>query len=231
MAGQLFVSVSGIRGETLEDVERFRYALVERGVPISLLVTPRRKDGYRLESDVATAAWLKARREQGSAIMLHGCNGSRGRGGPANLPAHEANLRLVGADRVLEHLGLRTRVFAAPRWTVSEGTLKALPRNGFRLMVGWQGVTDLVTGTTTRDRLLGIGAGFLTEPWWCKAVLLSTERMVRRGGTVRLATSGKQIAKRDSRKVMLEAVDIALTNGCTPAVYEWSCGAKSSKAA
>lgn len=219
------VSVSGIRDETLEDVERFRAGLVERGVPISLLVAPRSKDDYRLESDVATVAWLAARREQGSTIVLHGYNGS------ASLPAHEANLSLMGADRVLEHLGLRTRLFAAPGWTVSEGTLKALPRNGFRLMVGWQGVTDLVTGVTQRDRLLGIRAGFLTESWWCKTVLLSTDRMARRGGTVRLAISGKQLAKKESRRGLLDAIEIALAHGCTPAVYEWSCGAKSGKAA
>ena len=41
------------------------------------------------------------------------------RGEFAALPAHEANLRLMGADRVLEHLGLRTRLFAAPGWTAA----------------------------------------------------------------------------------------------------------------
>lgn len=224
MAGQLIVSVSGVRGETLEDVERFRASLEGRGVPISLLVAPRRKDDYRLESDVATVTWLAACREQGSAIVLHGYNG------PANLPAHEANLRLMGADRILEHLNLRTRLFAAPGRSVSEGTLKMLPRNGFRLMSGWQGVTDLVTGRTQRDRLLGIGAGLLTEPWWCKTVLLSADRMARRGGIVRLTISGGQLAKKDSRKAMLDAVEIALIHGCTPSVYQWT-GAKASEAA
>ena len=224
MAGQLIVSVSGIRDQTLDDVERFRTRLLEREVPISLLVEPRRKDGYRLESEVATVDWLTARREQGEAIVLHGYNG------PANLPAHEANLRLMGADRILEHLSLRTRLFASPGWTVSGGTLKMLPRNGFRLMAGWQGVTDLVTGQAQRDRLLGIGAGFLTEPWWCKTVLLSADRIARRGGTVRLTISGKQLAKKDSWKAMLDAVESALIHGCTPSVYRWT-GAKASKAA
>lgn len=224
MAGQLIVSVSGIRDQTLDDVERFRTRLLEREVPISLLVEPRRKDGYRLESEVATVDWLTARREQGEAIVLHGYNG------PANLPAHEANLRLMGADRILEHLNLRTRLFASPGWTVSGGTLKMLPRNGFRLMAGWQGVTDLVTGQAQRDRLLGIGAGFLTEPWWCKTVLLSADRIARRGGTVRLTISGKQLAKKDSWKAMLDAVESALIHGCTPSVYRWT-GAKASKAA
>ena len=33
----------------------------------------------------------------------------------------------MGADRVLEHLGLRTRLFAAPGWTVSQGTVMRCP--------------------------------------------------------------------------------------------------------
>lgn len=218
MTGQLIVSVSGVRSHTLDDVECFRTSLTERGVPISLLVEARRKDGYRLESDVPTVDWLAVRREQGSAILLHGYNG------PANLPAHEANLRLMGADRILEHLDLRTRLFASPGWVVSAGTLKALPRNGFRMVAGWQGVTDLSTGHTKSDRLLGIGAGFLTDPWWCKTVLLSTERMARRGATVRLAVSGKQLAKNGTQKAMLDAVDLALLHGCVPAVYQWTEG-------
>ena len=73
--------------------------------------------------------------------MLHGYDEAatkKRRGEFATLPAHEANLRLMGADRVLEHLGLRTRLFAAPGWTVSQGTVEALPRNGFRLLAGLQ---------------------------------------------------------------------------------------------
>jgi len=225
MAGQLIVSVSGIRDHRLDDVEVFRSRLAERGVTLSLLVATRPRDGSRLESDVATVEWLTTQRALGSAIVLHGHSG------PANLPAHEANLRLIGSDRILEHLDLRTRLFAAPGWTVSAGTLKALPRNGFRLVAGWQGVTDLSTGNTQPDRLLGIGAGFLTDPWWCKTVLLSTERMARRGATVRLAVSGKQLAKNGSRKAMLDAVDLALLHGCTPAVYRCSGGSTSRHAA
>ena len=69
----------------------------------------------------------------------------------------------MGADRVLEHLGLRTRLFAAPGWTVSQGTVDALPRNGFRLLAGLSGITDLVRRTTVRARVLGIGEGFLVR--------------------------------------------------------------------
>src|ERR1700733_15820336 len=116
-----------------------------RSVPVSLLVAPRWKGGYRLDQDPVTVEWLGARRTGGDAILLNGYDDAatkKRRGEFATLPAHEANLRLMAADRVLEHLGLRTRLFAAPGWTVSQGTVTALPRNGFRLLVGLNGITD-----------------------------------------------------------------------------------------
>jgi len=216
------VSVSGINDRTLGDVEEFARALTGRSVPLSLLVAPRLKDGYRLESDARTIGWLTDRRSGGDAVVLHGFDAAatkKLRGEFATLPAHEANLRLMGADRVLEHVGLRTRLFAAPGWTVSSGTALALPRNGFRLLIDLHGVTDLVTGVTTRARVVGIGEGFVTEPWWCRTLVLSAERTARRGGIVRLAVTAKQLRKIGPRQAMLDAVDLALMHGCTPAVY------------
>jgi predicted deacetylase len=147
VAGQLIVSISGISDRTLADVDAFCGQLDERDVPASFLAAPRIKGGYRLDSDAPTVEWLADRRERGDAIVLHGFDEAatkKRRGEFATLPAHEANLRLMAADRVLEHLGLRTRLFAAPGWTVSQGTLTALPRNGFRLLAGLSGITDLV---------------------------------------------------------------------------------------
>ena len=188
VAGQLIVSISGISEQTLPDVEAFCAQLEERAVPSSFLVAPRLKGGYRLDRDPSTVEWLAARRSRGDAIVLHGFDEAatkKRRGEFATLPAHEANLRLMGADRVLEHLGLRTRLFAAPGWTVSQGTINALPRNGFRLLAGLSGITDLVRKTTVRARVLGIGEGFLSEPWWCRTLVLSAERTARRAGIVR----------------------------------------------
>lgn len=224
MAGQLIVSISHVSARTLDDVEAFRADLRTRGVPASFLVAPRLKGGYRLELDAPTATWLRDQRACGDSIVLHGFDEAatkKRRSEFASLPAHEANLRLMGADRVLEHLGLRTRLFAAPGWAVSQGTVVALPRNGFRLLVGFTTVTDLIRRDAVRARVLGIGAGFVAEPWWCRTVVLSAERMARRSGTVRLAVSARHLGASGPRQAMLDAVDLALLHRCSPEVYRW----------
>jgi predicted deacetylase len=157
-------------------------------------------------------------------IVLHGFDEAatkKRRGEFATLPAHEANLRLMAADRVLEHLGLRTRLFAAPGWTVSQGTVTALPRNGFRLLAGLNGITDLARLTTMRARVLGIGEGFLSEPWWCRTLVLSAERTARREGIVRVAVAARHLRRPGPRQAMLDAVDLALMYRCKPSVYNW----------
>jgi predicted deacetylase len=128
----------------------------------------------------------------------------------------------MGADRVLEHLGLRTRLFAAPGWTVSHGTVTVLPRNGFRMLAGISGITDLVRHTTHRARVLGIGGGFLAEPWWCRTLVLSAERTARRSGTVRIAVAAGQLTHPGPRQAALDAIDLALMHGCVPQTYRWA---------
>ncbi|KAF3409845.1 hypothetical protein BIT18_0597, partial [Mycobacterium tuberculosis variant bovis] len=113
------MSVSGIGESTLADVDAFCAEMDARSVPVSLLVAPRMRDDYRLDRDPRTVDWLTGRRAAGDALVLHGYDEAatkRRRGEFAMLRAHEANLRLMAADRVLEHLGLRTRLFAAPGW-------------------------------------------------------------------------------------------------------------------
>jgi predicted deacetylase len=224
VVGELIVSISGIKDRTIDDVAAFRAELEARRVPVSLLVAPRLKGGYRLDEDPATVEWLRTRRTAGDAVVLHGYDEAatkKLRGEFATLQAHEANLRLMGADRVLEHLGLRTRLFAAPGWNVSQGAVTALPRNGFRLLAGINGITDLVRHTTVRARVLGIGEGFLTEPWWCRTMVLAAERTARRSGIVRVAVAARQLRRPGPRQAMIDAIDLALMHHCTPAVYRW----------
>ena len=220
----MIVSVSGIGERTLDDVEAFCAQMDARSIPVSLLVAPRLKGDYRLDRDPHTVEWLTARRAGGDAIVLHGYDDPatrKRRGEFAVLRAHEANLRLMAADRVLEYLGLRTRLFAAPGWTASEGTVSALPRNGFRLLADLHGITDLVRRTTVRARVLGIGEGFLSEPWWCRMLVLSAERVARRDGIVRVAVAAHHLRKPGPLQAMLDAVDLALLQACAPSVYEW----------
>lgn len=222
MPQELILSVSGICDRTLPHLDEFRRLLDGRAVPVSLFVAPRQKHAYRLESDDATIAWLRQQRSAGDAVVLHGFDEAatkRRRSEFSILGAHEANLRLMAADRILEQVGLRTRLFSAPGWTASDGTMRVLPRNGFRLLIGMRGTADLVRGTEVRSRLLGIGAGFLTEPWWCRSLVLTAERLARRGGTVRVAVSARQLGKSGPRQAVLDAVDLALMHGCAAAVY------------
>jgi uncharacterized protein len=224
VSGKLIVSVSGIGERTLADVDAFCAQMDARAVPVSLLVAPRLKGGYRLDRDPGTVEWLVNRREAGDAMVLNGYDQAatkKRRGEFAALPAHEANLRLMAADRVLEHLGLRTRLFAPPRWTVSPGTVKALPRNGFRLLSDLHGITDLVRHTTVRARVLGIGEGFLSEPWWCRMLVLSAERVARRGGIVRVAVAAHHLRRPGPQQAMLDVVDLALLHACAPTLYQW----------
>lgn len=224
MAGQLIVSISGISEQTLPDAAEFCAQLDERLVPCSFLVAPRLKGGYRLDEDPSTVEWIAARRTRGDAIVLNGFDEAatkKRRGEFATLPAHEANLRLMGADRVLEHLGLRTRLFAAPSWTVSQGTVNVLPRNGFRLLAALSEITDLVHKTSVRARVLGIGEGFLSEPWWCRTLVLSAERTARRAGIVRVAAAARHLHRPATRQAMLDAIDLALMHQCVPTVYQW----------
>jgi hypothetical protein len=204
----LIVSVSGICERTLDDVAEFCAQMDVRSVPVSLLAAPRLKGGYRLDRDAHTVEWLADRRAAGDALLLNGYDQAatkKRRGEFAALPAHEANLRL----------------FAAPGWTASPGTVTALPRNGFRLLADLHGITDLVRRTTVRARVLGIGEGFLAEPWWCRMLVLSAERVARRDGIVRVAVAAHHLRKPGPLQAMLDAVDLALLQGCEPTVYQW----------
>lgn len=224
MTGQLIVSVSGIGQRSLAEADSFCAQMNGRGIPVSLLAAPQLKGGYRLDRDPATVEWLAVRCLLGDAIVLHGYDEAATKNRRAEfaaLPAHEANLRLMGADRVLEHLGLRTRLFAAPGWEVSRGTIAALPRNGFRLVAGQNGITDLVRDTTVAARVFGVGDGARTEAWWSRMLVRSAERTARRGGTVRIAASARKLPKPGVMQATLDAVDLALLHGCVPTAYHW----------
>ncbi|GAA1457372.1 DUF2334 domain-containing protein [Williamsia maris] len=222
MAGQLYVSISGIRTETAVAVRDFTETLAERQVPVSLLVAPRLKHGYRLLDDTDTVGWLRDRRSGDDAIVLHGYDQAatkRRRAEFAVIAAHEAALRLTAADRVLERSGLRTRIFAAPRWSASAGALEALPQAGFRVNLGFTGWNDLSTGSFQRSRVLGFGDGFRADAWWCRMVVVASNRTARKGGIVRLSIAAKHLDNPMARSTILDCVDLALHHGLAPVTY------------
>lgn len=128
-------------------------------------------------------------------------------------------LRLTAADRALEAVDLRTRLFAPPRWLASAGAMAALPRAGFQVCADLTGVHDLATGAVQRGRVLGVGGGRKAEPWWCRAVVLGAGRIARRGGLVRLSLAAKRLRSSGPHQAMLDALDLALHHGAVPQSY------------
>jgi len=222
-APQLIVSLSGIRAETLTDAVEFAAQLDGRGIPLSLLIAPRLKGGYRLMHDAATLEWLRRRRDHGDAVVLHGYDQAavkHRRAEFAALPEHEAVLRLTAADRVLKEVGLRTWLFAPPRWVISPGALAALPRVGFRLCADLTAVRDLRSGTALGSRVLGVGGGTKSEPWRCRALVLAAARTARRGGLLRVAIDAADLTRSGPRQAVLDALDLAAHHGAMPACYQ-----------
>lgn len=231
MSGKLVVSLSGVSSPTLQDAVGFAADLDRRGVPLSLLVAPG-SAGERLMRDSPVHDWVWRRQSQGDAVLLHGVEHADPFGGwsPrlgrdwrraefAGLPAHEAGLRLLAGVAAFERLGLPADCFVPPRWVASTGTLIALRRNGFLLSADATAVRNLHTGELTRGRVFGIGAGEVTEPWWCRAMVLGAERTARRSGLVRIAAGAADLSKPVSRQALLEAVDIALRHDAQPTTY------------
>lgn len=277
MSARLLLSMSGIDDETVDDCARFRAELTARGVPLSLLVAPRPPRGAGLRR---AAGWIAERCLDGDALLLHGYDHMTPAGAPrlggrraefAALPAHEARLRLTAATAMLERYGLRTDLFAPPRWLASLGTLAALPSSGFTLCATAAEVRDLRTGHTHRGRVLGLapglgwshgrvlslglsqgwshslgrgsgqglglglgrgrgegygpgrgpgqGLGQGAEPWRCRALLLGTAALARRGGLLRLTVDAAELGRPASRQAILDAVGTALHHGATPATY------------
>ena len=231
----VIVSVSGLRDSTLDDAAWLVDRLADRDVPVSLLVAPRRGHGYRLGDDVPTQEWLRGRRATGDAIVLGGYDETatkRRRPEFAAIGAAECAVRLAAADRLMDGLGLRTRLFAPPRWNASPGCLEALPEAGFRLCADLDGVHDLVNGTTARGRVLSIGEGFLAESWWCRALVAAAGRTAGAGSMVRLNVAAGRLDRKAPRRAVLDAVDLVTgEHGAVPATYRWAPAGVAARAA
>ncbi|HEY2764884.1 MAG TPA: DUF2334 domain-containing protein [Pseudonocardiaceae bacterium] len=233
MATQLLVSLSGVHSATLDDCAALAADLDVRGVPFSLLVVPRNP------GSCAVVRWIRQRRDQGDAVLMHGYDhtadpiGSWGsytvarvgrRAEFATLPAHEAGLRLHAAGFLMERLNLRTDVFAPPRWLASPGTLRALDDRGYQVCAAATGVHEMCSNQIHRGRVLGFGAfglahGDRAEPWLCRAMVLGAARAARRGTLVRIAVDAADLSRGGRRSALLDAVDVALHHRAKPSTY------------
>ena len=226
MTPRLIVSVSGLRDTTLDRAVDLVGDLDRRSVPVSLLVAPRRGHEYRLSEDPGTQQWLRHRRGLGDAIVLGGYDEAATRPRRpefASIGPAEAAVRLTAADRLMADMGLRTRIFAPPRWNASPGCTAALPGAGFRVCADLTGVHDLVRGTSVRGRVLSIGEGFVADAWWCRALVAAAGRTAAAGGLVRLNVSATQLTRRAPRSALLDAVELVTAgHGATAGRYEWA---------
>jgi uncharacterized protein len=211
VSATLIVSISGIHERTLADCMEFAGELDARRTPVSWLLPPRPRQG-RHRPDSTVIDLLRRRSKIGDALVLHGFDhtvapGARPRIGPraefAGLPRHEATLRLIAATRIMDELGLRSEVFAPPRWLASTGTVVALRRRGFRVCADHTGVRLLdhpgEHGLLLRGKLLrvdGNGTENADDPRGTSSPTdLTTAGVLRTGrlatgrlGTGRLAT-------------------------------------------
>lgn len=225
MTPRLVVSVSGIRDTTLDGAVNLVGELERRSIPVSLLVAPRRGHEYELANDHGTQDWLRHRRSQGDSIVLGGYDDAATkvrRAEFASIGPAEAAVRLAAADRLMADMGLRTRIFAPPRWNASPGCLKALPGAGFRVCADLSAVHDITRGATERGRVLSIGEGFVADNWWCRALVAASGRIAAGDGLVRLNISAKQAARTTPRSALLDAVDLVTAqHGARTTRYEW----------
>ena len=237
VVSRLIVSLSGLTDDSPESLRRaaaFSDELDARGVPVSQLLRPRTASGpLRPGSPL-----VRRLHERGDAIVLHGYDhtadpiGSRRVGRRAEfaaLPRHEAGLRLIAARRVLTAVGLRTDLFAPPRWLASEGTVDALREQGFGVLADENGVRSLADDAVIRARVLGFRVSGERRPvaedqhpaeaWRCRLLVAEVARTARRGGLVRINVRAKDLKRTARCDAVLAAVDAALGWGAVPVTY------------
>lgn len=221
MPGHLLVSISSIFSQTRADAAQLISDLDTEGIPVSLLVAPHIDGNWHLAKDRATKEWLEEQEAAGRLLILNGFDQPvQGRRAEfANLNAHEARLRLKGATRQMKKIGFSSKIFAPPRWRMSPGTLEVLPSFDFRLAVSTRGVHDLRDDDFHQTRNLSFGEGFGAAKWWRRNIVRAAQRSARRGNSVRLSTSARNLSDPKVAHDFLKAVTKAAAAGAKPADY------------
>ncbi|MEJ2869778.1 DUF2334 domain-containing protein [Actinomycetospora sp. OC33-EN08] len=203
---RLLVSVTGLApGAPLGAAVGLCDALDARRVPLTLLVGPR--------PHPEVTAFAAARRRAGDAVLLHGFRSVHDDARPyRRLPLLEARLRLAGASRSSEALGLAVDGFAAPGWTASPGTRRALAETGLDLLLDDAGVHRLgPLGVPTTSV-----AGPVTEPGRTERSSLRTRLTRTRRPEPAAALLHLTLGAVQDPGALLAAVDAALAAGALP---------------
>lgn len=196
----LLVSVSGLApGAPLAAAVRLCDALDARRVPLTLLVGPR--------PHPEVAAFAAARRRAGDAVLMRGTRETHDGGRPyRRLPVLEARLRLAGATRSAEALGLGVDGFAAPGWSVSAGTRRALAEASLDLLLDDTGIHRLGPD--------GVPTAGVTGPVVRPGVPAPALAGLRRRA---VDPALRHLTGDVSDPALVEAVDAALASGAVPA--------------
>lgn len=221
MPGHLLVSVSSIFDETRKDVQKLVSDLDRESIPVSLLVAPHIDKKWHLSKDDKTRGWIRDQMEAGRGLILNGFDQPvQGRRAEfASLEVHEARLRLKGATRQMKKMGFELDTFAPPRWRMSEGTLIALQDFDFRLAASTKGIHFLRTGDIEYARNLSVGEGYGQAGWWRRNVISAAVRSAKRGNTVRLSISGRNLDTKKVRNDFVAAAIAAAGEGVVPVNY------------
>lgn len=222
MSSSLFVSLSGVQDRYAEDAERFTSVTARCGVPVSLLVSPRRGSNYRLSEDLSTQEWFSTQAAQGNRIVLGGYDQAatkKRRGEFATISASEAAIRLAAATDMMNHVGLATNLFIPPRFAASPGCIEAVNSAGFTLWADDKHMCDLVTGKCEESKILSVGEGFLSAGWWCRVIADTAAAQSERGESVRLNVHAKHLGNPAVMGPIYDAMEIAVRNGLQPRCY------------
>ncbi|MEK0372836.1 DUF2334 domain-containing protein [Corynebacterium mastitidis] len=227
MSAHLLVSISSIFDETRRAARSTVERLNQQGVGVSLLIAPHIDGSWHLAQDPATLEWVRAHLAGGGEWILNGFDQAvQGRRAEfAQLEEHEARLRLRGATRQLERLGLSARVFAPPRWRLSAGTLSVVPEFGFLAVGSTKGIHVVspeagAQRRCVRSRNLSVGEGFGAPGWWRRNVIAAARRGAQRGTVVRLSASARNLRDPKVARDFVGAVAAAMAEGAVPTTYE-----------
>ncbi|MFH5232534.1 DUF2334 domain-containing protein [Antrihabitans spumae] len=234
---QLVVSVHDVAPATADETARWCADAEALGIPLSLLVIPGPWRGAALSDAPDYAEVLRARRNIGDEIVLHGWSHVAGPEGPsyrrvigrvvargaaefAALNEQQAAERIAAGTQVLADLGLATRGFTPPGWLASPAANRALARAGFTHTTSHFGVTNL------RTNRLRLGFALSHRPgggWSERAAAALVVGLARKrahgGGLVRIALHPDDLHRPGLRDASLRAIEAVVAAGAIATTY------------